>query len=970
MNKDLMPALAKLARRYLPEVRKALDGWAKSGSPQEMMAALGDTLEGIEWGDIGDGLADIGDSLKQLLPMLGQVSVDTVADGFTVFGLALKFAADHASTLAKILPALVAAFALYKAAQLLNNVAGKDSVAGLILQIAQTRQLTVANRELAASLTTLNANLGGTTTNAAKATGGIKAMGAMARGAAGLAGVGLLAAGATETNDTLSTLESTAGGAAAGFAVGGPWGAAIGGAAGLMFGLAKNTRGAAKAAEVAVPSWDALRDALDQVTGAQTDASRAMIFDELQRNGTIKSLQGYGLSARTVVAAVAGEGEARRKVLGVLKESQAIYDQEGARIDTLARRYDVLNGKLAADTTATQEQREAWGKQRDAIGELLPKLQQDRATRQGVIDTIRSGIGIANKDAATIRQRTKAVTDFTGKLKGIPKQARTDIKANGVLPTTKAIAELARRYRLTPKQVKTLIVATGTETTVRKVEALRAKLRDTGKTKADLSTFRRSFDEQIGGMRQPGANAAEAVGRSMREGLKKGAKPDLAGFKAGVTSGASSAKSAAYTGGLGVGSSLKSGTLAGVGGLGTSLSAAMSSAVSQGIAAARAAARAQSPSKETEQLGKDLTRGLVLGVQRGSSGVSAALSRLTERVNHTLAHQLEQRQAAIRKRLKGKPETKALHALSKAWAQHSKAVTKATADERKALLGLGKAQDKVAAQLENAKGKLAELTQASRDYATGIRDSFVAFGDITQLGISEDSGGVVIADLVDQLKTRMVQAQRFAVLVKRLQREGLSRDQIEQITAAGVEGGLATAEAIQSAIDSGQVDIIATLNQTSAAIKAAGTDLGDTLATDYFQAGIKAAQGLVAGLESQAERLDRASAKLARSLVRAIKRALGIKSPSSVFRDIGSQVNQGLALGIGDTYATTASRSLASNVVSAFGSPGLTTSASGSGSHMSVTVTLTAQQVQQLERGRQIQLDLDAYQQAGGRRRA
>jgi hypothetical protein len=961
LNTDLMPALAKLAKQYLPQVRKALDDWTKSGSPQKMMADLADAVKGIDWGKIGDQLGDLGQSAKELGPALASVGSAGVGDTFKVLGVAMGFAAEHADTLRKVMPLLLAAFAAYKAAQLANNIAGKDSVVGLAAQLYVIRQLRVATDQLANSTRGLSTATAAEATNAGAVAGKVSKLGLAAKGAAGLAGMGALAAGASQSNEALSTLGNVAGGALTGFAVGGPWGAAIGAGAGLLGSLASHLSSAGDAAKEATPEFKTLAGTLDDTTGAVSDLTRATIYQNLASNGTLDALNKLGVSSRTVVSYVLGHKGAQDQLNQVLTEQQRALEPLNAQIAQQREALDAAaratNGRNAAGVQDLAER-----------GKELQALIAERDRRQGVIDSIRREVGELNATRKAKRAEILATQDLSGLYGKLPKRVVTKLDAVGIKPSTKGIAEVAKRFKLLPKQVRAIISVLGIDTTVRQVDKVRDKLKEAGKTKADLGPFKRSIDDQMARFRQSATTGGKSIADNIKRETGK-AKADLSPFQRGLQQSLSGAKATASSGGAGVGSSLKSGVLSGVAGLGTELSAQMSSAVNQGIAAARAAAQAKSPSRKTMKLGEDITKGLIVGVQKGASGVTSALQRLSDRTTRILAQQLEQRQRAIRARLKGKAEQKALSNLSKAWRRHSEAVGKATQDERRRLIALGKAQDRVARQLENAKGKLADLTQASLDYAASIKTSFVAFGDITQLGVSEDQGGVNIADLVDQLKQRARDAQRFADLVKRLQAEGLNRDQIEQITQAGVEGGLATAEAIQSAIDAGQTDVIAQINQQSAAIKQAGAELGDALSTRYYRAGIKAAQGLVDGLESQGDKLDRASAKLAKRLVAAIKRALGIKSPSAVFRGIGTDINRGLAIGIADTYATKAASSLASNVVAAFGSPGVASSSQG-GAHMTATVTLTAQQLSQLERGRAIQLDLDAYTQAGGRRRA
>jgi hypothetical protein len=616
-------------------------------------------------------------------------------------------------------------------------------------------------------------------------------------------------------------------------------------------------------------------------------------------------------------------------------------------------------------------------------------LTAQRDARQKNVNTIRAETGAVTQGVRDKRRELAATQDLTGLYGKLPKRVVTKVDQTGIVPTVRGIAQVAKRYNLLPKQIKSIIGVLGVDTTVKQVEKVKKHLQETGKTKVDLSTFGRSIDDQMARFRQDATTGGKTIADRIKGETGK-ARADLSPFQRGIQQSLTSAKTTATTGGQGVGAALSSGVVSGI--ATHAADAASASLVTNAIAAARHAARAQSPSKETEQLGLDLSHGLILGVKKGSAGVSKVLTDLSESVTRILGKQLAARQRTIRNNFKGKEEEKHLRALSKAWTQHSKTVTKAVADERKALQAVGKEQDALQSgnfltylqrssglykrmaeagvhNLDQAKSKLADLRQTAAGYAKSIRDSFVAFGDITQLGISEDLGGVDITALVDQLKTRAAQAERFAHLVKKLQAEGLNRTQIEQLTAAGVDGGLATAEAIQSAIDSGNTGIVNQLNRLGDKIKTAGTDLGGTLSTRYYRAGIKAAQGLVDGLNSKAKAIDRTAVRLANALVRAIKQALGIKSPSKVFQGIGSQINQGLALGIADTYASTAAGNLAGSVVSAFGNPGLSAQASSGSGVTKVAITLTAQQVSALERGRAIQLDLDAYQRAGGRRR-
>ena len=144
------------------------------------------------------------------------------------------------------------------------------------------------------------------------------------------------------------------------------------------------------------------------------------------------------------------------------------------------------------------------------------------------------------------------------------------------------------------------------------------------------------------------------------------------------------------------------------------------------------------------------------------------------------------------------------------------------------------------------------------------------------------------------------------------------------------------------------------------------------MADQFYGAGIAAQQGLINGLIKDSRALDRAARRLARKLAVAVRRALGIHSPSTVFKAIGDQVTQGLVIGLDETYVKRSAASLASSLQKGFGTPALEAYASqtaGSGSP-TIHVRLSADQVTQVQRGREIAIDLDAYILAGGRRRA
>jgi hypothetical protein len=73
-------------------------------------------------------------------------------------------------------------------------------------------------------------------------------------------------------------------------------------------------------------------------------------------------------------------------------------------------------------------------------------------------------------------------------------------------------------------------------------------------------------------------------------------------------------------------------------------------------------------------------------------------------------------------------------------------------------------------------------------------------------------------------------------------------------------------------------------------------------ASKMYGNGVAAAQGLVKGLQSQEKQLIAQAMSMGTAMVKAIKKALGIASPSKVMADLAQWIPAGVALGI-DTHA-------------------------------------------------------------------
>lgn len=348
-----------------------------------------------------------------------------------------------------------------------------------------------------------------------------------------------------------------------------------------------------------------------------------------------------------------------------------------------------------------------------------------------------------------------------------------------------------------------------------------------------------------------------------------------------------------------------------------------------------------SPSKVTKKLGAFITAGLIAGLESGGPGLERALDTITSSIEKILG-----------KRFKGK-ELKAQIAR----------VLKGLADEYRALTKNAKAQQKVNDALEAARSKLRAVRAESNAYAASIKDSFKSFGSVVGLGVQED-GTVALDGVLGNLKDKLVKAQRFAALIRKLIKGKLNKTTLQQLLEAGPEAGLATAEAIAS----GGKDAISEINSLTAQIAAQGGALGDKAANTMYGAGIQAAQGLVAGLLKDKKRLEKVARLLAQALIKAVKKALDINSPSRVFKEMGRQTALGLTLGLDQVDVRRAGTLMARDLSTGFGTPALAAYAARGGNTSSrIDINLSADTVSDLQQGKRARVTVDGWASAGGR---
>lgn len=211
------------------------------------------------------------------------------------------------------------------------------------------------------------------------------------------------------------------------------------------------------------------------------------------------------------------------------------------------------------------------------------------------------------------------------------------------------------------------------------------------------------------------------------------------------------------------------------------------------------------------------------------------------------------------------------------------------------------------------RGLLASLTKASKslikyqtqhdkitktlEKAKAVRDS-VKSGVLSDTNITRDISGdraLTVGSIMRKMTQGRDKAAAFANAIGDLRKKGVSKDIIKQIADAGIEGGgLETASALLRASGSD----IASLNEMQKQINKSAKKAGNATADAMFGAGMKAGEGLIAGLEKQQKALEKAMMRIAKSMEKALKKALKIKSPSKVMEEVGDYTAEGFAVGI------------------------------------------------------------------------
>lgn len=279
----------------------------------------------------------------------------------------------------------------------------------------------------------------------------------------------------------------------------------------------------------------------------------------------------------------------------------------------------------------------------------------------------------------------------------------------------------------------------------------------------------------------------------------------------------------------------------------------MAAAVTSGV---RAELEIASPSKKMKALMKDVGRGLILGLTGEKSKIKATAEDLVR---------------DIWAAWKGVKTTK-----------DSALVARVTKDTKK-LQSLASARDKLAARIK-----------AANEYRAGLKSNAQQAAGLSNLGLQDEE--VSASSIQAGLAQKLAKVNQFARYVAGLAKRGLNKNLLRQVIDMGPDAGYAYASALAGM----GTAALRGVNKTQGHLDSAANTLSGLGADLMYDSGRNASKGYLKGLDSQQDAIEKQMVKIAKSMDKAIRKALGIKSPSTVAAVSGGHFTEGVAKGAVD----------------------------------------------------------------------
>ncbi|MGW1492559.1 hypothetical protein [Streptomyces sp. NPDC002402] len=592
------------------------------------------------------------------------------------------------------------------------------------------------------------------------------------------------------------------------------------------------------------------RSALADQAFEQSLAAQSMGLFGAQAQATSAKLAAQKQSADGLRQAIQALNDVQRAGLGGMIGFEAAVDAAAKAAKDNAGSLKMVHGQLDLNSEKSRNAAsalsdlaaktdEAAAASRESTGSWAGATAIYERGRAKLIETAQA-MGLTKAQAAALARQILQTPNKTAMLKG----DLTDLQGK--------LADAKKRLASVPDSRKAAVRAEISQLNAA-IAAARRKLDALdGKTATTYITTSYKVVGKPAGHAGPGGFPKYADGGRPKAGwaLVGEEGPELVRFKGGeqVYDHRTSMRMAGA--GMDAGRGLAAGLVGSVSGVEAS-ARAMAAAVVAGV---RAELQIASPSKRMKAIAADIGKGLIIGLTGSRAKIAATAKDLAGDI------------AAAFKGVKSKTDDRMIAMVNRNTAK---------------LQGLAAKRDALQARISEAYKFKGELTASARQGA-----------ELGSLGLQpeEVNAGSIKAGLAGKLS----QIKTFTHYVGMLAKKGLNKTLLRQILNMGPEAGYAYASALAtadrttfSAVNSLQTQ----LDKSTAALGAAGADA-------MYDSGKNAGKGFLRGLIDQQKAIEAQMLKIAKGMQAAIKKALGIKSPSTVMAELGRYSTEGLAVGL------------------------------------------------------------------------
>ncbi|MEV3946971.1 hypothetical protein AB0K57_04815 [Streptomyces halstedii] len=308
--------------------------------------------------------------------------------------------------------------------------------------------------------------------------------------------------------------------------------------------------------------------------------------------------------------------------------------------------------------------------------------------------------------------------------------------------------------------------------------------------------------------------------------------------------------------------------------------------------------------RSTAGAGLDAGRGLIAGLGASAAGVDSAARRMAAAVTAGVRAELEiaspsKKMKALMKDVgkglivgmtgeKPKIAATAKDLVKDIWAAWKGVKT----NKDSQLVALVNKDTKKLQSLATKRDKVAATIAAANKYRNELYHDAQADAGLSSLGLQDEE--VSASSIQAGLQQKLAKVDQFTRYVASLAKKGLNKNLIKQVLAMGPDQGYAYASALAGMSSAA----LKAVNSTQSQLDKAALNLGGLGADVMYDSGRNSGKGYLAGLQSQQKAIEAQMLKIAKGMDKAIRKALGIKSPSRVMAQLGRYTTEGLAVGM------------------------------------------------------------------------